>query len=145
MNKLKTTIKNSTIGAMRSRDGSVTTWRMLSSEIKNIEIEKKRELSDEEIINLVRKQVKQRQESLQMYDTASRSDLAAKEQAEIEILQTLLPKELSVDELEDLLRPLVDANPGVQGVRLMKEAMNLVSGRADGNLVRGTLTSLTDS
>src|ERR671912_954098 len=81
--------------------------RMLQSAMKNEQINSGHELSDEEAMTVIRKAVKQRQDSIEQYSNAGRTELADKERSEMEILKTYLPAELSEDELESALREII--------------------------------------
>ncbi|HEU0265486.1 MAG TPA: GatB/YqeY domain-containing protein [Geobacterales bacterium] len=125
--------------AMRGKDSSrLTTIRMVRSVIKNREIELKRELDDQSIIEVIATIVKQRRESIRMFNEGGRADLVAKEEAELAVLQEYLPKQLERSEIEALVLKAI-ADSGAQGAKdmgkVMKFLMPQVSGRADGKLV----------
>jgi len=116
----------------------LSTLRFLWSFIKNEEIAKQRELSDEEVVALVRRQVKQHQESIDSFEKAGRPELVAKEKAEMEILQSLLPPSLSEEELRKIVeevRTSLSEDQRNNFGRVMGEVMTRVKGRADGGLV----------
>ena len=79
---------------------ALNTVRLVIADIKNKEIEKNSELTDEEILQIIRKQIKTREDSIQQFKSAGRDDLANKEAQEIEILKKYLPEGLSDEELE---------------------------------------------
>lgn len=125
--------------AMKARDQlKLSTLRLLVSEIKNREIDAKGELKDEDILALVQKAVKQRQDSISQYEKGGRQDLAEKEKAEMEILKTYLPEELSREEILQIIDEAIAAtgasSPKEMG-KVMREVMPKVKGRADGKLV----------
>lgn len=125
--------------AMRSRDElRLTTIRMLRSEIKNREIETRGPLEDAAIQAAIRSLVKQRRESIDAYRAAEREDLAAREAAEIDVLQKYLPAELSDAELiaivDDVLAALPEGAPRQPGP-ITGQVMKRVAGRADGRRV----------
>src|SRR3989338_5069988 len=93
------------IQAMKDKDASKSsTLSFLRSQIKYVAIEKKTEkLDDMEIIAIIKKQVKQRQESIAQFSQGGRQDLVAKEQKEVYILKTYLPAEMSESELTSLV------------------------------------------
>jgi len=113
--------------------------RMLQSAVKNEQINLGHELSDEEAMSVIRKAVKQRQDSIEQYSNAGRTELADKERSEMEILKTYLPAELSDEELEAGLREIVTAT-GAQSKKdlgkVMKEATARYRGRADGKRIQ---------
>ena len=97
---LRDAINNSLKDAMKSRDERrVGTLRMMNAAIQNAEIEaqvqKKSALNEAELLSLFQKMIKQRQESADIYDKGGRPELAAKEKAEIEIISSYLPKQMS--------------------------------------------------
>ena len=118
------------------------TLRMLDSAIKNVEIEKgKREtgLTDEEVLEVVSRSVKQRADSIRQFEEGGRSELAEKEKEEMEILKIYLPEQLSQQAIEKIvaetiaqLSPAAAADMG----KVMGQAMAKMKGLADGNVVR---------
>src|SRR5688500_14049839 len=96
--------------------------RMLQSAIKNEQINAGHELSDEEAMRVIRKAVKQRQDSVEQYTNAGRTDLADKEASEIEILKAYLPAELSAEELESGLQEIIEAT-GAQSKKDLGKVM----------------------
>jgi len=125
--------------AMKARDQlKLSTLRLLISEIKNKEIDAKGELKEEDILAIIQKAVKQRQDSIAQYEKGGRQDLADKEKAELEILKAYLPEELSTQEILKIIEEAIAAtgasSPREMG-KVMKEVMPKVKGRADGKLV----------
>ena len=132
--------------AMKARDElRLATVRQVRSVLKNREIELKRELDDQGICEVLATLVKQRRESIRMFQEAGRSELAAKEEQEMTILQEFLPTQLTADEVVALVRQAI-ADSGAQGARDMGKVMKLimpqVTGRADGKLVNDTVKEL---
>lgn len=127
--------------SLKARDEiRVSTLRMMKAALKNAEIEKRQKgsLKEEDITGVLSSLVKQRRESVEQYTKAGRADLADKESQEIKIIQEYLPKQLSGEELEDLIRSAIQET-GVSSVKeigkLMKVLMPKVKGRADGRVV----------
>lgn len=116
----------------------VSALRMLSAALKNKQIDKRRELTDDEVVETVRSLVKQRRDSIEQFEKGGRRDLVEKESAEIVFLEVYLPKQMGQDELEALVRQAV-AESGAQGARemgkVMKALVPLVAGRADNKLM----------
>ena len=112
--------------------------RMLISEIKKVQIDKKKELSDEEIIQVLQRYAKQRKESIKQYREAGREDLAQKEETELKVVQEFLPKPLSEEEIEKIIEQVI-AETGASSMkdmgRVMKSVMEKIKGRADGSVV----------
>jgi uncharacterized protein len=125
--------------AMRSRDElRLSTVRMVRSLIQNREIDKKQELDDQGVRDVISTLVKQRRESIRLYEEGNRQDLADKEKAELEILLGFLPAQLDAAEIGALVaQAIVDA--GVTSIkdmgRVMKIVTPLTAGRADGKVV----------
>ena len=146
MAKLTEQIRADLTEAMKARDAARTsTLRMLQSALKYDQIEKGHELSDEEAMAVIRKGVKQRLDSIEQYTKGNRPELAAKEQAEMELLKGYLPAELADAELEAGLREIVTAT-GAQSKKdmgkVMKEATARYKGRADGKRIQEIVARL---
>jgi uncharacterized protein len=125
--------------AMKSRDDlRLSAIRMVRSAVKNKEIDVKRELADQEIVEVLSTLVKQRRESIRMFTEAGRDDLVAREEKELAILLEFLPQQLNRDEVAALVEKVI-AECGAQGSRDMGKVMKLlmphVAGRADGKMV----------
>ena len=123
------------------RDGDTLrrdTLRMAIAAAQNVAKDKRAPLTDEETLEVLGREVKKRRESIAAYQGAGRADLAAKEQAEIDILTPYLPEQLGEDEIRALAREAVAASgatsPKDMG-RVMSGLMPTVKGRADGKLV----------
>jgi uncharacterized protein YqeY len=121
--------------AMRSKDAlALNVIRALKSAVKNAAIESGgagAELADPEIIAVVRKQIKQRQDSAAAFDEAARAELADKERAEITVLEKYLPQGLSEAEIAKLVDDAV-AETGATSRKEMGQVMKLVQERAAG-------------
>src|SRR5688500_16137163 len=146
MGKLTEQVRADMTESMKARTADRTsTLRMLQSALKNQQIEAGHELSDEEAMSVIRKAVKQRLDSIDQYTKANRADLAAKEQAEIEILKVYLPPELSDAELESGLRDIISST-GAQSKKdlgkVMKEATAKFKGRAEGKKIQEMVSKL---
>jgi len=125
--------------AMRARDTTkLGVLRMLKSGLKYAAIAKsgtEAELSDAEAANVVRKQVKQRQDSIESFEKGGRAELASKEKEELSILNTYLPQAISGDELAKVVRETiagVGATSKAQMGAVMKALQAKVAGRTDG-------------
>ena len=112
--------------------------RLLLAALQNEEIRKKEELTDEESVAVVSRQIKQRRESAEAYRKAGRDDLARKEEVEIEILSNYLPQQLSEEEVrqkvQEIILQLPETERGNFG-KVMGAVMAGVKGKTDGNLV----------
>ncbi len=116
----------------------VSTLRMLNAALKNKQIDKRRPLTEEEVIETVRSLIKQRRDSVEQFAKGGRQDLVDKETAEIKVLEAYLPKQLSREELDAMVRDAI-TQTGAQGAKdmgkVMKALIPMVGGRADGKLV----------
>ena len=126
--------------AMKSRDrlkSSVLSF--LRADMLNLATAKKKDqLDDAEIVTVIRKQIKQRQDSIEQFTSGGRLEMAEKEKKELEILKNYLPAELSTDEIKRLIEEAViaiEANGLKDMGRLMKDLTIKLAGKADGRLV----------
>lgn len=146
MGQLTDQIRNDMTAAMKAQEKErLSVIRMLQTAIKNEQINVGHELSDEEAMTVIRKAVKQRQDSIEQYTSAGRTELADKERSEMELLKTYLPPELSDDELESGLREII-ASTGATSKKdlgkVMKEATARFKGRADGKKIQEVVSRL---
>ena len=116
----------------------VSTLRMLNAALKNKQIDKRRPLIEDEVMETIRSLIKQRRDSVEQFAKGGRQDLVDKETAEIAVLEAYLPAQLSREELDAMVRDAV-AQTGAQGAKdmgkVMKALIPMVGGRADGKLV----------
>ncbi len=136
---LKDQLNNDMKEAMKAKQTErLGTIRQLRSAIKNKEIELGKELDDDGIIAVISTLVKQRREAAQMYRDNDRPELAAKEEAELEVLQGYQPAQLSEAELRDIVAAVI-AEVGATSVKdmgkVMPQVMARTKGAADGKLV----------
>jgi uncharacterized protein YqeY len=132
--------------AMRARDERRTqTLRMAMSAAHNREIELGRPLADEDYLEILGKQVKQRRESIEAFRAGGREAMAANEEAEAAILAEFLPEPLSAEELESLVRAAI-AESGASSPtdlgRVMGKVVPQTKGRADGKVVSDLVRQL---
>ncbi|MFH1162162.1 MAG: GatB/YqeY domain-containing protein [Candidatus Jorgensenbacteria bacterium] len=128
----------------RQEELRLTTLRMLLSAIHNREIEKHGKgetapLTDDEVREVVRREAKKRKEAIVLYEQGSRAELAEKEKQELAILAAYLPPELSLEELKDIVCPIVEKakEAGVHEFgKVMGQVMAAVKGKADAKAVR---------
>lgn len=124
---------------MRSKDSlALTTLRALKSAIKNAAIEKggaDAELNDAEVVNVIRKQLKQREDSIEQFEKAGRDELAEKEKAEMVILEKYLPAALTPEEVAGMVDEAVAATGATTRAdmgKVMKILQEEAAGRVDG-------------
>ena len=126
--------------AMKSRDtmkSSVLSF--LRADMMNLAVAKKKKvLDDSEVITVIKKQIKQHQDSIEQFTKGIRLEMAEKEKQELEILKTYLPPEISSDEIKKVIEEVVAAT-GSSGMKdmgkVMKEVNLKIAGQADGKLV----------
>ena len=139
MSLLDTIIADLT-AAMRAKDAMrLSTLRLVKANLMNRKIEKGGELSDDEVVKALQTLVKQRRDSIEQYENAGRPELAAKEAAEIAVIDIYLPQSATVDEINAAVTAAV-AETGASSMKdmgtLMKAAMAHLAGKsADGKLV----------
>jgi uncharacterized protein YqeY len=127
--------------AMKSRDQlRKDVIRMIKAAILNKEVELKRDLDDAEMSRVMTTLVKQRRESVEQFEKAQRTELAAKERKEIEIIETYLPKPLSPQELETVVTSVV-AETGSHSLKDMGMVMKAVMARLAGQSIDGKQVS----
>lgn len=126
--------------AMKSKDAlKSSTLNFLRSELINAAIEKKKKaLDDNEAIVVIKKQIKQHQDSIEQFKKGNRLDLADKETKELEILKSYLPAELPIEEIKKIIEEAISvtcAQDMKDMGKVMKEVNAKIAGRADGKLV----------
>lgn len=134
--QLKDDLKN----AMRAGDVSRrAVLRYLLSEIHNQEIARQRELKDEDLFDLLSKQAQQRRDSIEAFTNGKREDLVAKEEVELEIIIAYLPKQLSDDEIDELVLAAISES-GASGTQDIGKVMSLLMPRVKG-IAQGSVVS----
>ena len=133
--ELKSRINEDMKAAMRAREKErLGVIRLILAAIKQKEVDERIELDDAQVLAVLDKMVKQRRDSIEQYQNAGREELAAKEQAEIEVIQQYMPAELSDAELDKLVQDAVAA-AGASGMqdmgKVMAQLKPQVQGRAD--------------
>jgi len=132
--------------AMRSGDTvKRDTLRMLISSVNNAEIAKQSALVDADILGVISKEVKRRQESIDAFKKGNRPDLVSKEEAEMAVLQSYLPQQMSRDEIIAAAREVI-AQVGAKGMgdkgKVMQQLMPRLKGKADGKDINDVVTGL---
>lgn len=140
MGALADKVRSDMTEAMKAQEKErLSTLRMLQSAMKNEQINVGHELSDEEAMSVIRKAMKQRQDSIEQYTNAGRTEMADKERSEMELLKTYLPPELTEEEIEAGIREII-ASTGAASKKdmgkVMKEATARFKGRVDGKKVQ---------
>lgn len=137
---LEEEILNAYKEAMKNKDTvKSSVLNFLRAEFMNVAIAKKKKgLDDSECLAVIRKQIKERQDSIEQFTKGNRQDLADKETRELEILKVYLPKELSGDEIKSIIEEAITLTQaaGLKDMgKVMKEVALKIAGRADGKSV----------
>ena len=134
--------------AMKAREAGklrLSVIRMVWANISNLEIEKKRELTEEEIAGVIAKEVKMRKDSIQEFKKGNRADLVEQAEQEVAVLMPYLPQQMSEEEVRQVVADTI-AEVGAASVKEMGKVMSAlmpkVKGRADGKLVNTIVREL---
>ena len=145
VSELKQRIGDATKEAMKARDKErVATLRMVNAEIKRVEVDERRDLSDDDITGILTKMLKQRQDAHAQFDAAGREDLATKEAAEMDLIREFLPEPLDQDALLAMVRDAVAAS-GAASMSDMGRVMGLLKPQVAGRADMGALSALVKS
>jgi uncharacterized protein YqeY len=146
MSELKKQIQDAVISAMKAGEKKrLAIIRLITSSMKQIEVDERIELDDQRIIVILDKMVKQRRESISQFKAAGRDDLVKQENFEIDIIQEFLPQALGEEEVDDIVNQAIEQT-GASSIKDMGKVMGLVKpqivGRADMGEVSGRIKSL---
>ncbi len=149
MSDLKKQIQDAVISAMKSGDKErLKVIRLMTSSMKQIEVDERIELDNARVIAILDKMVKQRRESISQFKTAGRDDLVKQESLEIDIIQEFLPQALSEEEIDTIVNQAIDQTDA-SSIKDMGKVMGLVKpqiiGRADMGEVSGRIKSMLSS
>ena len=114
--------------------------RLVLADIKRVEVDTRKELDNPALLAIVEKAVKQRRDSVEQFTKGGRDDLAAIERAEIDVLETYLPEQLSAGEIDELVDEIVVAT-GAESIRDMGKVMAAIKSRAAGKADMGTVSA----
>jgi uncharacterized protein len=143
---LRDDINNAVKEAMKAKEErKLSTLRMVNSTIKNADIaargEGKPPLSDADLLGVFQKMIKQRQESVELYDKGGRAELAAQEREEIAIISAYLPKQMSDDEMKAAISAAI-AETGAVGMKDMGKVIGVLRGKFAGQMDFGKASGL---
>ena len=139
---LKAQIKTDTIAAMKARETTkLETLRLLSADIQRREVDSQTELDDAAILAVIEKACKQRRESIAQFEQAARTDLVEKEQAELAILSTYLPAQMSDEDIITAVTAAI-ANTGATGPQDMGKVMGTLKAQLAGQADMGRVSAL---
>jgi uncharacterized protein YqeY len=141
MAALKDRITEEMKNAMRAGEKErLATIRLILSAIKQREVDERIQLDDTQVLSVVEKMVKQRKESIAQFEAGGRADLVAKEQAEMVVLQTYLPAQMSDAEIDALIAEAV-ASTGAASIKDMGKVMAAVKAKAQGRADMGAVSA----
>ena len=143
---LKERIVSDMTTAMKAKDASrLSTLRMVNSTIKNADIaargEGKPPLSDADLLGVFQKMIKQRQESVELYDKGGRAELAAQEREEIAVISAYLPKQMSDDEVKAAISAAI-AETGAAGMKDMGKVIGVLRAKFAGQMDFGKASGM---
>jgi uncharacterized protein YqeY len=146
---IRETLEADILAAMRSRNQQrLDTLRFLKSAINRVEIDRRVTLDDAGVTEVVVRQVKDRRDSIRMFEEGNRTDLVAKETADLVILEEYLPPQMSEEEITALVRDVIQ-QVGAETIRdkgkVMGRLMPQVQGKADGQQVNAIVTNILES
>ena len=144
---LEQKITNDYIQAMKSKEtAKASALSFLRAQIKNVMVDKRVEkVADEDVIAVIKKQVKQRQDSIEQFTQGGRADLAAKETAELALLQSYLPAEMSNEQLTTIVQETIKSSQATSIKdmgKVMKDIMPKIAGKADNKRVSDMIKQL---
>jgi len=138
---LKNQITEDMKSAMKAGDKDrLKTVRLIMAAIKQVEVDQRIEIDDAGVLSVLEKMVKQRRDSVEQFEKGGRDDLAAIEKAEIDVLETYLPEQLSADEIKALVDEIIAAT-GAEGMRDMGKVMGQIKARAAGRADMGAVSA----
>jgi uncharacterized protein YqeY len=143
---LRDDINNAVKDAMRAKDErKLSTLRMVNSSLKNADIEARGQgkppLSDDDILGVLQKMIKQRQESVELYDKGGRAELAAQEREEIAVISAYLPKQMSDDEVKAAIAATI-TDTGAAGMKDMGKVIGALKAKYAGQMDFGKASGL---
>jgi len=145
MSELKSRISEATKTAMKARDKQrVAVLRLVNADIKRLEVDERRELSDDDVLAVLDRMLKQRNDSLNQYRQAGRQDLVDQEAYEIDLIQEFMPEPLSDEALTDLIDELIRTS-GASSMQDMGRVMGALKQAAQGRVDMGKASSLVRS
>ena len=137
---LKEKLSSAVKDAMRSKDKDrLVTLRMAQAAVKQIEVDERRELTDDDVLKVLDEMLKQRRDAAAQYDDAGRGELADKERSEMVIIEEFMPAALSEDDLDALIRATINAT-GASGMQDMGNVMNELKPQVLGRVDMGHLS-----
>ncbi len=141
MSSLKDRVTEDMKNAMRAKDSErLGTIRMITSAIKQREVDERITLDDAQVLSVIEKMIKTRKESIAQFQSGGREDLVAKEQKEVDLLQAYMPEQLSEADLDKLIADAI-AESGATSIKEMGKAMAIVKRKAQGRADMGAVSA----
>lgn len=142
MSTLKATINEAMKAAMRAKEKErLGAIRLIQADVKRIEVDERIEVDDERMLIILDKMLKQRRDSISQYEAANRPELAAIEYAEIAVIQSFLPAQLSAEEIDALIKAAV-AESGASSIKDMGKVMAIIKPHIQGRADAGEVSKL---
>ena len=117
------------------------TVRLMLADIKRVEVDSRHDVDDAGVLSILEKAVKQRRDSIEQFDKGGREDLSAIEKAELDVIQTYLPEQMSEDELTALVDEIIAAT-GAECIRDMGKVMGTIKAKAAGKADMGAVGAM---
>lgn len=141
MSVLKDQISEAVKGAMRARAKErLGALRLISAEIKRVEVDTRKNLTDDDVLSILNKMLKQRQDSVQQFEAAGRDDLVAVEQGEIAVIREFMPEPLSEEALNQEIENAI-AQSGAASMKDMGALMSVLRPRVQGRADMGVVSA----
>ena len=142
---LTATIKDAVKAAMRAKEKErLSALRLITAEFKKAEVDERIDIDDERALQILDKMCKQRRDSIKQYEDAGRDELAAVEQAEIDVISEFLPEAISDDELTQMVADAI-AQSGAAGMQDMGKVMGILKPQVQGRADMGQVSKMVKS
>lgn len=142
---LTATVKDAVKAAMRAKEKErLSALRLITAEFKKVEVDERIEVDDERALQILDKMCKQRRDSIKQYRDAGRDELAAVEQAEIDVISEFLPEAISDDELTQMVADAI-AQSGAAGMQDMGKVMGILKPKVQGRADMGQVSKMVKS
>ncbi|GAA6146173.1 MAG: glutamyl-tRNA amidotransferase [Thalassolituus sp.] len=142
---LTATVKDAVKAAMRAKEKErLSALRLITAEFKKVEVDERIEVDDERALQILDKMCKQRRDSIKQYQDAGRDELAAVEQAEIDVISEFLPEAISDDELTQMVADAI-AQSGAAGMQDMGKVMGILKPKVQGRADMGQVSKMVKS
>ncbi len=140
---LRKQIREDFLIALKARETKrADALRGLEASLKQVEVDTRKELSDDDVIKILRSEAKKREESIELYKRGNRQDLADKEQYELDLIHTYLPAQMPREEIEKLVdQAKAELGDEANFGQIMQKTMAMVAGKAEGKLVSEVVRS----